>query len=431
MENWSDQSRSAGGNPLSRFESGERPAGRSAERSRTRRKALLDAACVAVCTHGRARTRVADVIAAAGVSRNAFYREFAGVEQCVELALAQFDTRVRQVLDRALSDTGTPAARRFDRAIADLVRLAPREPDAFRAWMIDDFAKPSGRERVADLRSRLEPAAADALSAGGDPLPEAMVNAIVGGVVLTLQIRAVEGDVTSLPALLPELLGWALSYRPPARPLPAAASATDPSPGRDSPPDPADAAARIQLAITELVAERGYAGVRVKDVASRAQVSLRTFYGHFDGLEQAFLSTVERHERRLLRAAFRSYRDQSSWPLAVDASLRVLCAGLAGDPAVARVSGLGAHAGGLSTRDRPVETVTALQAFLRAGYRHHPDTRRFASEGVAAALAFTFHEHARSGRPELIRAFAPTATFLALSPFIPIAEATRIARHAA
>ncbi len=54
---------------------------------------------------------------------------------------------------------------------------------------------------------------------------------------------------------------------------------------------PADHRQRLLVAMAELLAEQGYAGVTVTDVVARARVSKRTFYQHFSDREECLLAT--------------------------------------------------------------------------------------------------------------------------------------------
>lgn len=56
----------------------------------------------------------------------------------------------------------------------------------------------------------------------------------------------------------------------------------------------------VIAAASELFAERGYEGVRVQDVASRAGVTTGTIYGHFPGRSELLAAAVDAHVGELL-----------------------------------------------------------------------------------------------------------------------------------
>lgn len=59
---------------------------------------------------------------------------------------------------------------------------------------------------------------------------------------------------------------------------------------------------RLMAALTELMAERGYAAVRLAELVTRAGVSKATFYEHFADKEQCMLAAYEQFLRTLIAA---------------------------------------------------------------------------------------------------------------------------------
>jgi AcrR family transcriptional regulator len=58
---------------------------------------------------------------------------------------------------------------------------------------------------------------------------------------------------------------------------------------------------RLLVAVTELLAARGYRGFGIGDVATRAGVSLGTFYECFDGMDACVFAGYDRFIEVLLR----------------------------------------------------------------------------------------------------------------------------------
>lgn len=56
---------------------------------------------------------------------------------------------------------------------------------------------------------------------------------------------------------------------------------------------------RVRVATVEVVAERGYAGASVREIASRAGISTKTFYELYADKEVAFLATYAADRIRL------------------------------------------------------------------------------------------------------------------------------------
>jgi AcrR family transcriptional regulator len=74
-----------------------------------------------------------------------------------------------------------------------------------------------------------------------------------------------------------------------------------PGPGASASEVAAHQLDRIHSATLELVVERGYGAVTVRDMAGRAGVSTRSFYQHYSGKEECFLVVHDLIARRVLR----------------------------------------------------------------------------------------------------------------------------------
>src|SRR6202008_2281015 len=107
----------------------------------------------------------------------------------------------------------------------------------------------------------------------------------------------------------------ALTYQTPAEPLKRARRRSKP-PGSPRRID-ADPEERIVRAMADTVAERGYAATTVADVTRAAGTSLRTFYAHFDGKEDAFLAALDHARAQILAAVQPSVWRAPDWQSAV------------------------------------------------------------------------------------------------------------------
>ena len=86
-----------------------------------------------------------------------------------------------------------------------------------------------------------------------------------------------------------------------------------PGPGMSAAEVVAHQHARIHSAMIEIVAERGYDAVRVRDLVKLAGVSSRTFYENFESKEGCFLSTYEMVTRRASRQFVVAQADEPDW----------------------------------------------------------------------------------------------------------------------
>jgi AcrR family transcriptional regulator len=178
----------------------------------SQRGRLICAVADAVAEKGYAATTVADVIALAGVSRRAFYEQFADKEDCY---LASYDTGAA-----AIYDAMTEARQGLDdwEEILDSVFstwLEFLEADhAFtRAYMIEFWAAgDAARERWKERRDRtagLMRALHDGLRQRDPkivPVSDTIVAAVVGGINRVVISHVLEGNDAPLTSLKPDLL---------------------------------------------------------------------------------------------------------------------------------------------------------------------------------------------------------------------------------
>ena len=107
------------------------------------------------------------------------------------------------------------------------------------------------------------------------------------------------------------------------------------------------ARARVLEAITQVVADKGYAATTVADVCRAARVSRGTFYALFEGKEDAFLE-AHSHGIDVLEARIElAVREEpGDWVARLRAGLRAYVKTLAGEPRFARTYVHEIHAAG-------------------------------------------------------------------------------------
>ncbi len=156
-------------------------------------------------------------------------------------------------------------------------------------------------------------------------------------------------------------------------------------------PAPADHRQRLLVAMAELLAEQGYAGVTVTDVVARARVSKRTFYQHFSDREECLLATyrvVAEGPLHMITQAAQSVAGQGL-------SLREEIAGLTG----AYLTAMAEHP--LLTRAMLTEPGSTGPAGRQA---RREVLRRFAEQLVALAAGVGSRPEVRPLSPALAQA---------------------------
>src|ERR1700733_12844018 len=90
------------------------------------------------------------------------------------------------------------------------------------------------------------------------------------------------------------------------RPLPTGTHGLDPELVKRDQRD------RLQKAMIELIAEKGYPGVRIVDLAKLAHVSQPTFYSLYEDKEDLFLSTYDEVAERTAKAVIGAYESDGT-----------------------------------------------------------------------------------------------------------------------
>lgn len=398
---------------------------------RNQRERLYGAMVAAVSELGYERTRVADVLAISGISRNTFYRHFSSKQHCF-LATLDAITRTggQQVVD-AYADESGPWDERLRAALDTIVELIVAQPAAARLYYVDSYAAgPEAVEHVERMADGLQEMAMRILAQSPDHagMPPALVRAIVRGCRRVIQARLRTGEEGRLPDEGPQLLSWALSYRPPPQPLRRPRKMPKIDFGLE-PIDTGDPRERILTAVMELMSEEGYAALRINDIASRGSVSLSTFYALFENKEDAIVAALRRSSERVLQAVAPAFGSEDEWPRAVAAGLRAFFAFLVTEQPFARFGGVDPHSGSPLIVDTRAELVERTKAFFVEGHRQHPEVASIASEAIGGAVDSMLFDAVNSWGSARLYELVPLATYVSLAPFVGADEACALANQ--
>lgn len=446
-------------------ERSRRPSGAVArEQTRLGQRLRLALAMVdAVGERGYRETRVADVIARAGVSRKTFYEQFDNKLDCLvatyELIVGE---AVRRLEIAVRNSDGWPDC--AEAAISTLFAAARENPGALRLSLLEiPAAGPVAVERRERSVAAFEPLIRDALAfaPGEGSISNLALKAIVGGFNRVLYRRVLHGEGSQLDALVPDLAGWAASYYPApaamlaepsahssarraARPLdggraPGTLAPHPPLGGRRGLPRGDQNVSRsfvvqsqrerILDAVTNLTAREGYAALGVEGIVEEAAVSLVAFYEHFADKEDAFLVAFEVGQVKALAVVERAFVAQSDWRLAVRAGIAALFDFLASEPSFAHIALLDALVATEHTAQRSRAGVDAFAQMLAPGLEHTggPPPPPVTIEAIAGGLFEVCLHYALAGRIGELPEAVASATYIALAPFLGGEEAARIA----
>jgi AcrR family transcriptional regulator len=428
--------------------------GLDAEAVASHQRARLRAAMIElVVQHGYHAVRGSDVIRLAHVSRSTFYALYPDKEACFLDAYDETSRRVmRAVLDAHRRARGARGPVRA--ALGAFLEFAAAEPDTAAFLIYGGLGGSLGLERYNRAFLALVRRLRGRPGAGRDAPDDLTLRAVLGGVREVVAIRLRRGEAAGLPALTDELTAWALSYPPAAPPILAARAprAVEPPerPWRADSPRGRFARLpsgrhdltrelvaysqreRILDALADIVAEKGYPGLTVTEIARRAGVSHQTFYEHFPGKREAYLAAGRTGGEWGFQAAVEAYAVHvGEWPRAVAAGLEAYLRFLAVEPGYARLGFVDIFTADPEMLQLRDETVAAFVAYLRPGFElaaaAGDSVPPIALDAIGGAVWELLQYHIRHEPIERLPLLAPQATYLALTPFLGAQRAARVA----
>ncbi|MFC6884353.1 MULTISPECIES: TetR/AcrR family transcriptional regulator [Actinomadura] len=173
------------------------------------RDRLIDAFVQVVAQHGYRNTTISRVTGAAGVTKKTFYAHFGDLDGCFLAAYERGTAIVLGRMGRAYANESS-WAEGIRAALRAMLATMAAEPHFARVSLVEvNAAGPRVRrariEYLHGFRGFFTDPAFDL-----EPVPVAVVDAIVGGVYSALYVRIESGETADLPALLPELTYFAL-----------------------------------------------------------------------------------------------------------------------------------------------------------------------------------------------------------------------------
>ena len=182
---------------------------------RDQRERLLDAVPRVVAEHGYEATSVADIVKAAAVSRNAFYKSFKDKQDCFATAHEAGHERLFEILTVPCDDDGAGIEERVERSLSAALDALSSEPEIARLLFVE---APSAGEEIA-LRyhewlkryGTLLRAAAPDLPSESIPAPE-VEGVIVGGIASRVASEVLQGRAAKLRDLAEPLVEYVLAF---------------------------------------------------------------------------------------------------------------------------------------------------------------------------------------------------------------------------
>lgn len=193
-----------------------------------KRQRIIDAVAELTAERGYELTKIADIVARAGIARKTLYDNFDGKE---DVFLAAFDNGMDDVtgrVEKACEAAGEDWRARVEAGLGALLGFIADRPAIARLCIIEALsATPSSAARheralegFVEMLRRCTP--------HDTGLPSTIEETLVGGVTWILNQQLRRGEADQAPQLLPELSEFVLSpYSGVSNPIPVRADETD------------------------------------------------------------------------------------------------------------------------------------------------------------------------------------------------------------
>jgi AcrR family transcriptional regulator len=389
--------------------------------ARHQRARLFGAMIEAVHRQGYKATTVAHVIALAGVSRRAFYEQFANKEDCF---LGTYDIAVarakRRMMDGWMMERGW--ANRMHRACQAFVEDASRNVKSSRLVLIEGLGLGvKSRERLMRSAVAFERVLADGFRAAPDgvQLPPLGPKAIVGGGRYMMFDRLRTDRAEELPMLTDELLDWVSAYRSPAARI--GVSRTAP-PHRPAEParflESDEKRARVLSAVVHLTLDEGYHELTDPQIAQFAGMSTESFHKHFPSKRECFLAVVDEFVDETIEVIAAATVRASSWPEAAYLGVKAGIEHFVVHPGLTRMAFVDLFEVGPAVTESIGSSLGKLAGMLR---ENSPEARRaplLAHEAVVGAMWAIVGNYAMRKRVRYLPSLTDHLAFLVLAPYV-------------
>ncbi|MBA3866188.1 MAG: TetR/AcrR family transcriptional regulator [Solirubrobacterales bacterium] len=339
---------------------------------------LIGAMVEAVERHGYGAVSVAEVVALAGVSKGAFYANFADKQDCflatyeeiVELGSAQIEAAYGEAEG---AEERLRAA--FGAFLALATAYAPAGRLVFLASLEVGAAAVPAREQAG---ARFEAVLVESFAEVDSPHPVSplVIRAIVGGTREVVYRRMHAEEAERLEAEIETLVEWGLGYHRGAGRSSLAGLGAFEAPGQTDPLDweepPGSKRARRELsqreriirATAQIAAAEGYPALTVGSISSRAGTSNQTFYANFDSKAGAFLAAFDVLAGRAFERTAEAFGSHQGWLEAGAAGIMALLGHFAADPLHRRLIFFELAAAGPEALGRAEAMLDAFIGFL-------------------------------------------------------------------
>jgi AcrR family transcriptional regulator len=412
------------------------------------RRRMVAAMIEAVSRNGYEGVTVAEIVALAGVSKTAFYRQFANKEECFFATYEEIvDLGAEQIAAAYGAGDGFRAG--MGAALGKFAELVIAQTAAARLVLVDSLilgASAMGPRGLTAARyETLIRQSFEAASLPGE-VSELAIRGIYGGLRDFAHHCLRDGRPERLGEHAAELADWGVSYRlaaadgpsGPGTRLVAAAEERRPDPAgieaepvADAPPweEPANSKRsretltqreRIMRAAAQVAVRDGYAALRVPAISTAAGTSNQTFYEHFGSKQEAFLAAFDALALEAFQVTAATFAKGDGWLHAGAAGVVALLEHVARSPLFRQMNFFELYAAGPIARDRAEAMLVAFTTFMQPDPLP-PEVPRVPSKAVLEAIAgglwAVIQYEIRAGRSDSLPQLAPQIVDFVLLPF--------------
>ncbi len=404
-----------------------------------------------IAQRGYPAVRILDLTQLAHVSRPTFYNLYADKEELLLSAYEDIAGRTTAHVAKAYAQ-GDSEEQSLELALLAFAELAAAEPEAMTLALLGTFGAGA---RALSRRNRTTQALEQMIQTGrerswSEHPADLTTKFVIGGIREVSATRLRQGRAEELLALAGALGEWANAY-PQALPLGlegsrrvqprddeahAAAATPAPTPARGRRAEGRLPSGRHDLAREEvvksqrerivdataaIVAEKGFAGLTIPEIASRANVSHETFYEMYPTKHDAFLGTQKVGLHQALRVTAEAFDARGGdWHDGVAAGIQALTEFVCSEPSHAHltlVDTFGASPAAIEIRE---SALGAFTDYLHPGFEHAPahiEVPQIAAEAVSGGIWQVLHHYIEHERMHELCDAAPQLVYLTLNPF--------------
>lgn len=187
---------------------------------------------------------------------------------------------------------------------------------------------------------------------------------------------------------------------------------------------------RITAGMIATVAEHGYHGATISQIAEAAGVSRRTFYSYFSGKEECFIATYQLIADHLEAAGRTEAERESEWSDKVRARLAAVLEAFSANPDLVTYTMIAPQVAGGEPADFYRSEVERAHALLIEDLPANASRPSAATvEGLIGAVSGLVVREVRAGRGGQLPDLLPDLLELILAPYLGREEAARAARR--